>query len=76
MDKKDRVRACYQHACLKYVTNDKMTNQSLRGRFKIADENAAMASRIIKETLETGLIKEDDPENKSKKYVKYIPSWA
>jgi predicted HTH transcriptional regulator len=26
MDKKDRIRACYQHACLKYVANDKMTN--------------------------------------------------
>lgn len=76
MDKKDRIRACYQHACLKYVTNDKMTNQSLRGRFKIADENAAIASRIIKDTVAAGLIKEDDPDNKSRKYVKYVPIWA
>lgn len=76
MDKKDRIRACYQHVCLKYVTNDKMTNQSLRGRFNIADENAAIASRIIKDTLEAGLIKEDDPDNKSRKYVRYIPIWA
>ncbi|HWK05068.1 MAG TPA: ATP-binding protein [Puia sp.] len=76
MDKKDRIRACYQHACLKYVTNDKMTNQSLRGRFKIADENAAMVSRIIKETVQAGLIKEDNPDNTSRKYVRYIPIWA
>lgn len=76
MDKKDRIRACYQHACLKFVTNDKMTNQSLRERFKIADENAAMVSRMIKDTFEAGLIKEEDPENKSRKFVKYIPVWA
>ena len=41
LDKKDKVRACYQHACLKYVSNEKMTNQSLRDRFKIEDQNAA-----------------------------------
>lgn len=76
MDKKDRIRACYQHSCLKFVTNDKMTNQSLRERFKIADENAAMVSRMIKDTFEAGLIKEEDPENKSRKFVKYIPVWA
>ena len=76
MNKKDRIRACYQHACLKFVTNDKMTNQTLRERFKIADENAAMVSRMIKDTFEAGLIKEEDPENKSRKFVKYIPIWA
>lgn len=76
MDKKDRIRACYQHACLKFITNDKMTNQSLRARFKIADENAAMVSRIIRDTLDAGLIKEDNPESNSRKFVRYIPVWA
>ncbi len=76
MDKQDRIRACYQHACLKYVTNQKMTNTTLRERFKIADENAAMVSRIIKDTNAAGLIKEEDPENTSRKFVKYIPIWA
>lgn len=76
MDKQDRIRACYQHACLKYVMNEKMTNTTLRERFKIADENAAMVSRIIKDTYEAGLIKEEDPESNSRKFVKYIPIWA
>jgi predicted HTH transcriptional regulator len=53
-----------------------MTNQSLRDRFKIENHNYSIASRIIKETLEEGLIKEDDPENKSRKYASYIPYWA
>lgn len=76
MDKRDRVRACYQHACLKYITNEQMTNTSLRERFQIADENAAMVSRIIKDTYEAGLIKEENPDNISRKYMKYIPIWA
>ena len=76
LDKKEKIRACYQHACLKYVSNDKMTNQSLRERFQIEDQNAATASRIIKDALEEGVIKLEDPENKSRKYTKYIPYWA
>lgn len=76
LDKKDKIRACYQHACLKYVSNEKMTNQSLRDRFKIEDQNAAIASRIIRDSLEKGVIKEDDPESKSRKYASYIPIWA
>jgi predicted HTH transcriptional regulator len=76
MDKNDRIRAAYQHACLRYVSNEKMTNQSLRGRFKITGKNAAIASRIIRETMDVGLVKEDDPSSTSRKYAKYIPFWA
>lgn len=76
MDKKDKIRATYQHCCLRYVTNEKMTNQSLRNRFAIEEHNAATASRIIRDTLESGSIKDDDPTTKSRKYAKYIPFWA
>jgi len=76
LSKKEKVRACYQHACLKYVSNEKMTNQSLRDRFKIENQNAAIASRIIRDTIEEKLIKEEDPENKSRKFASYLPFWA
>lgn len=76
MDRDDRIRACYQHACLKYVSNDKMTNRSLRERFGIEEQNSAIASRIIKEALDAGAIKEDDPTATSKKFRKYAPFWA
>jgi predicted HTH transcriptional regulator len=76
MDKDARIRACYQHCCLKYVQNEKMTNQSLRQRFNISEKNYPMASRIISDTLETNFIKLADPENTSKKYYSYIPFWA
>lgn len=76
LDKAEKIRACYQHSCLKLVSNEKMTNQSLRERFKIDDKNAAIASRIIKDTFEAGKIKEDDPDNKSRKHRSYVPFWA
>jgi predicted HTH transcriptional regulator len=76
LDKKEKIRACYQHACLKYVSNEKMSNESLRDRFNIQAKNAAIASRIIKETFESGLIKDDDPESNSRKHRSYVPFWA
>lgn len=75
MDKGDRIRACYLHACLKYVTRDYMTNSSLRERFGIDPKNSAVASRIIKDTLDAGLIHLRDPDT-SRKYTKYVPYWV
>jgi len=76
MDRQDKIRACYQHCCLKYVSNAKMSNLTLRERFKIEEKNSAIASRIIRDTIEADLIKEEDSNNKSKKYASYIPFWA
>lgn len=78
MDAADRVRACYLHCCLKYVGNEKMTNQSLRERFKLEDSRAktAQVSQIIAATAEQGMIKLDDENSSSKRYAKYVPFWA
>jgi len=76
MDKNDKTRVCYQHACLKYVSGEKMTNLSLRKRFNIADKNYPMASRIISDALKTKFIKSADPDSKSKKFSHYLPYWA
>ncbi len=75
MDKADRVRACYLHACLKYVSRDYMTNTSIRERFGIPPQNSATASRLIKEALEVGAIRAYD-ETAARKMMKYVPFWA
>lgn len=75
MDKYDRIRACYLHACLKYVNREEMTNASLRERFAIEPKNSATASRIIRDTVADGKIRLYDPEM-SRKYAKYVPSWS
>jgi ATP-dependent DNA helicase RecG len=76
MTKSDKMRACYQHAAIMYVTNQRMTNQSLRDRFKIEEQNAAVVSRIIRDALENNMIKPEDPDSKSRKFVRYLPFWA
>lgn len=76
MNKEDKVRACYQHACLKLVSNEQMTNSSLRKRFSISSGNASIASRIIADTTEAGFIKPYDPSSESKKHASYVPFWA
>tara|TARA_R110000851_G_scaffold243845_2_gene396642 strand:- start:4417 stop:5883 length:1467 start_codon:yes stop_codon:yes gene_type:complete len=75
MDKQDRIWATYLHACLRYVQRDYMTNSTLRERFGIEEQNSAMASRIIKDALEAGVIRPFD-ESASRKYMKYVPWWA
>jgi hypothetical protein len=49
MDRDDRIRACYQHCCLCYVLHGKMTNQSVRERFKRPEAKAESASRVIRD---------------------------
>jgi ATP-dependent DNA helicase RecG len=76
MDKSDRIRATYQHCCLRYVMNEKMTNQSLRERFKLSEKKAESVSRAIRDSIEAGKIKLSDPDATSLRYRSYIPFWA
>ena len=75
MDKNDRVRATYLHACLKWEMKEYLTNLSLRKRFGIESKNSALVSRIIKEVLDEGVIQCDDASvgNKARKYK---PFWV
>lgn len=76
MDRNDRVRACYQHCALKWVMSERMTNQSLRERFHLGDDKAAIASQVIAATTEAGLIKADESVGGSRKFARYLPFWA
>jgi hypothetical protein len=69
----ERVRACYQHAIIKYLDGNKMKNASLCERFGIDKKNAAQASAVIKKALEEGKIKPADMEHPR---AGYEPIWA
>ena len=46
MGMQERIRACYQHACLCFVSKKRMTNALVRGAgLESTDDNAAKASR-------------------------------
>ncbi|HFD87864.1 MAG TPA: transcriptional regulator, partial [Gammaproteobacteria bacterium] len=75
MDKADRIRAVYLHACLRYVNREYLTNTSLRERFGIEPKNSATASRLIREAVEAGAIVPYEPDA-APKYMRYVPVWA
>lgn len=76
MNKSDRIRACYQHCCLLYVSNQRMSNQTLRNRFRLSESKTATVSIVIGATKDAGLIKMDDSESTSTRYARYLPFWA
>jgi len=76
MDREDRVRACYQHCVLRWVINERMTNQSLRERFRLRESRSAVISQVISATIEAGMIKSDEAAGASRKYARYLPIWA
>ena len=75
MDRMDRLRAMYFHACLRYVNREFVTNTSVRERFGIATRNRAQASRLISEAIDEGLISPDNP-NAASKLMRYVPGWV
>ena len=75
MDKEDRIRAVYLHACLRYVQREFMTNTSIRERFGIEIKNSATASRLLKEALGARVIRLAD-ESAASKLRKYVPGWS
>ena len=76
MSKADRVRACYQHACLQFLSNKRMSNQTLRERFNLPESKAPTVSLIISAAKDDGLIKSDDGDTSSTRYARYLPFWA
>jgi ATP-dependent DNA helicase RecG len=76
MSHRERLAACYQHTVLKFFSDSAMTNTSLRERLKMPERQSSMISVLIREAVDSGLIKQADPENRSLKFAKYIPSWA
>ena len=76
MTKQEKISACYQHACLMYEDGEKINNQSVRERFELTKNDSSVASRIISDTMDAGLIKPADIETASKKYMTYIPFYG
>jgi len=71
MNREERIRACYQHACLQYVSGQKLANASLRKRLGIKDSNYPVASRVIKDTIDAELIRAESEGGST-----YVPFWA
>jgi len=76
MSASERLDACYQHALLKYVSSERMTNKSLRERLKMPEKQRSMVSRLIQEAVDHGVIAPANPASTSRKFTEYLPAWA
>jgi len=75
MTREEKIRACYQHACVKHMNGESMTNASLRERFGLKTTMSSIVSKIIKDAINAGMVKALDP-NTAPKHISYVPFWA
>lgn len=76
MEREERIRACYQHSSIMFVSGKRMTNATLRKRLGIEEKNYPIASRIIRDTIEAELVKSHGSGGGSRKDASYVPFWA
>lgn len=76
MTRREKIMACYQHACLSFENNEAINNQSVRERFGMNRNQSSAASRILADTVAEKLIKPADEESVSKKFSTYVPFYA
>ena len=72
----DRIRACYQHCCLRYITGQVTNNKSLRERFKLSDKFSSQVGAVIDACEKENLIKVGEQGKTSTRYRTYVPHWA
>lgn len=75
MAQAERIRTAYQHTCLHYVMQKRVTNASLRERLKLRPNQSQLVSKLIRQTLKAGLLKVANP-GASPRYIHYVPYWA
>lgn len=71
----DRIRACYQHACLRYEDGEPMSNASLRERLGLATTQISQVSNLIRDACDAGMIRPLN-EGQANRVARYIPYWA
>jgi len=76
MGRDDRIRACYQHCALRWVMSERMTNRSLRERFRLPEGKAAIVSQVIAAAIGAGLVRPDESVGRSRRFARYVPFWA
>ena len=69
-----RLRFSTLRSPLRFKQEDDELN--IADRFKIPEQDYPIASRIIRDTIDSNLVKPEDPESKSKKHARYVPFWA
>ena len=73
MTTEERLRACYQHAVVLYLSGRRLRNATLCDRLGVNRRNAAQISGVIRRSMDKGLIRPADP---ARPRSGYVPFWA
>ncbi|WP_397364340.1 ATP-binding protein [Olleya sp. R77988] len=76
MSQEERIESVYQHSVIQFLSNGSLTNKSLRERLRMTTHQRPQISLLIKQAIDLGRIKLEDPNNQSTKFAKYVPYWA
>lgn len=73
MTPEERIRACFQHACLCYEANDPMSNSSLRTRFGLSQKQYPQVSIVIRDAINANRIRplNEEQGNRNARYVPF-----
>lgn len=75
LSKEDRIRGCYQHACLRFEAGDAMSNGSLRIRFGLSNRQYPQVSEVISDAIKANAIRPLH-EEQGNRTARYLPYWA
>jgi ATP-dependent DNA helicase RecG len=75
MSRADKLRACYHHCVLRWISRDFMSNATLRDRFSLGPGDYQAVSVLISEAIRLGRIAPADPDQ-GKRNARYVPYWA
>lgn len=75
MSKAERMRACFFHCVLRWLTHDYMSNATLRERFSLSPDDYQAVSAVIAESIKLGRIAPADPDQ-GRRNARYVPYWA
>jgi hypothetical protein len=56
--------------------SERMTNRSLRERFRLPEGKAANVSQVIASAINAGLVRADEGVGGSRRFARYVPFWA
>ena len=75
LSKSEKLRACFYHCVIRWITQEYMSNASLRERFALSDEDYQSVSAVISEAIRTNRIAPAD-RTQGKRNARYVPYWA
>ncbi len=75
LTKEERIRACFQHASLRFESGEPMSNGSLRARFGLSDKQSTTISAVIKDAIDAHVIRPLDADQ-ANRYAKYVPFYV